>query len=124
MFACGALYHFQGDTVASNQRDDQIRVAGRRLRPAQVLRAQALAKADGRRLEPAAAVRAHRRLAGGGKRLEMRAMATPRASWNPPCRPSRRTLVPGVGLEPTLLLGKGLLRPPCLPFHHPGRRLT
>src|SRR5690606_22816428 len=29
-------------------------------------------------------------------------------------------LVPGVGLEPTLPCEKGLLRPPSLPFLHPG----
>ena len=31
--------------------------------------------------------------------------------------------MPGVGFEPTRPFGQGLLRTPCLPFHHPGSRL-
>ena len=30
--------------------------------------------------------------------------------------------VPGAGLEPARPLEQRILSPPCLPFHHPGRR--
>ena len=33
----------------------------------------------------------------------------------------RDELVPAAGLEPARLLGRGILSPLCLPFHHTGR---